>query len=129
MVYTAGTSSLAMLEMLVHLQYRELLDRYVLFEVSFEDAWVETVNVAQLPRTWRKSPPLVRLQEIGDRWAVQLRSVVLQVPSATAPAEWNYLLNPAHPDFRRIAIGPRRSLHFDPRLLKGRGWAQSGPDR
>ena len=29
-----------------------------------------------------------------------------------------YLLNPAHPDFARIAIGPRQLARFDPRLMK-----------
>jgi hypothetical protein len=34
------------------------------------------------------------------------------------PTECNYLLNPAHPAFARIAIGPRQPISFDPRLLK-----------
>jgi RES domain-containing protein len=43
---------------------------------------------------------------------------VLEVPSAVVPDEPNYLLNPAHPDFRRIALGPKRAFSFDPRMWK-----------
>ena len=43
---------------------------------------------------------------------------VLAVPSAVIPAETNYLLNPLHPDFRRIKIGTARRFETDLRLIK-----------
>jgi len=33
------------------------------------------------------------------------------------PAESNYLLNPAHADFRKVVIGKAEAFGFDPRLL------------
>ncbi|MBI4579680.1 MAG: RES domain-containing protein [Planctomycetes bacterium] len=117
-VYTASTASLAMLEMLVHIESQDLLNRYVLFEVSFDEALVETVKVKELPRTWRKSPTPAAIRQVGDEWAGEQRSVVLRVPSVVVPTEWNYLLNPAHPEFAKIAIGPRKAVKFDPRLIK-----------
>ncbi|HZP41975.1 MAG TPA: hypothetical protein VFD84_10765 [Candidatus Binatia bacterium] len=38
------------------------------------------------------------------------------MPSAVVPEERNYLLNPAHRDFRRIAFGAPRPFSFDPRV-------------
>jgi RES domain-containing protein len=38
-------------------------------------------------------------KRIGDDWVSQQRSVVLSVPSVVI-GERNYVLNPAHPDFR-----------------------------
>lgn len=116
MVYTAGSVALAMLEMLVHLRSQVLLRWYVTFEVTFDDAMVETLNVKDLPRSWRRSPPPAALQRIGDAWISGRTTAVLRVPSVVVPMEWNYLLNPEHPDFRRITIGPRRPVQFDPRL-------------
>ena len=117
-VYVAGSTSLAMLEMLVHLQSRELLDTYVLFEVTFEDNLVVPVDVSKLPRSWRQSPPPAAVQHVGDAWVAAGRSPVLKVPSVIVPTEWNYVLNPAHPAFTRITIGPRKPVKFDPRLLQ-----------
>jgi RES domain-containing protein len=34
--------------------------------------------------------------------------------------ETNYLLNPAHPDFKKISIGRAKPFVFDPRLLAGK---------
>ena len=117
-VYTAASASLAMLEMLVHLQSEELLKRYVLFEVTFDDSLVTTVVPTSLPKTWRKSPPPAALQRIGYAWLAAGTSAILRVPSVIVPAEYNYLLNPAHADFGRIAIGPKMSAQFDSWLVK-----------
>ncbi|WP_404982628.1 RES family NAD+ phosphorylase [Caballeronia sp. LZ031] len=51
-------------------------------------------------------------------WAQKRRSAVLAVPSAVVPAETNYLLNPGHPEFVRIALGVRDEWETDPRLLR-----------
>ena len=43
---------------------------------------------------------------------------MLVVPSAIAPAESNYLLNPLHPDFKRIKIGKPSTVGTNLRLIK-----------
>lgn len=118
-VYVSQSASLAMLEMLVHLPADELLNRYVLFDVTFDDVLVTAVNVRALPKTWRMSPPPIAVQQIGDAWIAGSRSAVLKVPSVIVPVEWNYVLNPAHPDFTRITIGRKQPVRFDKRLV---GW-------
>ena len=45
-------------------------------------------------------------------------SCVLRVPSAVVPGESIYLLNPRHPEFRRIRIGEPEYLETDSRLLR-----------
>jgi RES domain-containing protein len=117
-VYCAGSTSLAILEMLVHLEASELMRRYVSFEVTFEESLVTAIHIADLPKNWRQSPIPASVQAAGDQWVANGNSAVLRVPSALVPNEWNYLLNPAHPDFAKIAIGPKQPLRFDPRLVK-----------
>jgi len=117
MVYVAGSMSLAILEMLVHMQVPDSLARYVVFEVTFPEALVQTLSLARLPRTWRQSPASHAVRDLGDAWIAGAASAVLRVP-AVVPNEWNYLLDPQHPDFRRIAIGPRHPIEFDARLLR-----------
>jgi len=34
------------------------------------------------------------------------------------PTELNYLINPLHPDAKRIKVVRRRSFAFDPRLVR-----------
>ena len=39
------------------------------------------------------------------------------LPSVIISGELNYLINPAHPDFKRISFGKPESFAFDSRLL------------
>ena len=114
-VYTAETQSLAVLEMLVHIEQPDLLQRYVLIGVGIDEALIEKLDRSRLPRHWR-SAAAVGLRAIGDEWAANQTSVALQVPSALVPAENNILLNPAHADFQKLVIGDPVSFAFDQRL-------------
>ncbi len=115
-VYTAQSESLAALELLVHLQATWSLRSYCSIPVDFDDALVASVDPAALPPDWRDSPAPSALQQIGDQWVAAQGSVVLQVPSAIVPNELDFILNPRHPDFGRLVVGPPSGFELDPRL-------------
>lgn len=118
-VYTSGTVALATLEMLVHLDSAAPLAAYVLFAVTIPEKTISVVDPMALPRDWRTSPAPAALRALGDRWLEEGRSAVLRVPSAVVGAvgvEFNYLLNPAHPDFHLVTIGPEQAYDLDERL-------------
>lgn len=117
LIYTAGSMALALLEMLVHTDSKELLKAYVTFEVRFDEKLVRTIEPSALPRNWRRSPPPATLQAIGDDWVSDAASAVLRVPSVIVPGESDFLLNPAHKNFGKIIIGPRQILRIDSRLI------------
>jgi RES domain-containing protein len=75
---------------------------------------------AALPENWRDHPPPPALSAIGERWARERRTAILSVPSVVIPHERNFILNPAHPQFARIAIDPPQPFTFDPRMWKDR---------
>ena len=116
LIYTSSTQSLAALESLVHLN-PPVLFKYVAIRIAFDDALVEIVPAKALPPDWRAEPPPPSSKRVGDAWVLGARSAVLALPSVIIPAERNFLLNPAHPDFRRISFGKPQRFAFDPRLL------------
>jgi len=115
LVYTSCTKSLATLESLVHLN-PPVIFKYVAFPVNFDDALAEIYPVKHLPADWRTEPPPPATKAIGDDWVKAARSAVLALPSVIT-GDTNYLLNPAHPDFKKIAIGKPEPFTFDTRLL------------
>jgi len=115
--YASETRALCLLEVLTGLGSVKPLHSYVLIPVTFEDSLVLPVPQEHLPPDWRQSPPPPSTQRIGDDWADQGRSAILRVPSVIVPDEHNYLLNPAHPDFRHIRIGSPEEITIDSRLL------------
>lgn len=116
-VYTAATLSLAALEYLVHVDPEDVPDDLVAMRIEMPDeAPVQKVAVEDLPRGWSREPDHPACIEIGDRWAAEVQSLALRVPSAVVPEESNILLNPAHPDARRLRVIRVRGFTFDPRL-------------
>jgi RES domain-containing protein len=113
-VYTSATRSLAALETLVHLN-PPVHFSYRIIRIEFADELVSAVP--RLPPDWNLQPASPSSRRLGDVWVRTSRSAVLAVPSVIVPGEMNYVLNPAHPDFKRIAIGKPASFSFDPRLL------------
>jgi RES domain-containing protein len=58
------------------------------------------------------------LKQIGTGWVVSGNEAILSIPSVVIEPERNYLLNPEHPDFRRIEIGSPQRFDFDPRMFQ-----------
>jgi RES domain-containing protein len=114
-VYASGTLSLALVETLVHLP-SGILPAYSAQRADFDDSLVIVLADADVPSGWRGDPPPAATRAIGDEWAAAGRSAVLRVPSVVVPSEFNYVFNPRHPDFTRVAIGPPTRFPFDPRL-------------
>lgn len=113
LVYTASSISLAVLEWRAHLgQWPP--PPVVIIEIEFAEDLVW--SPVRLPPNWRRTPALASAAAVGDNWARARRSAVLKLPSAIVPAEFNFLLNPGHPDFSRIKIGKPRIFQIDLRL-------------
>lgn len=118
-LYTAGSLSLAALEMLVHLNNEEILLAYSFASAEFVESLILPIEEFQkLPKNWNDSPPPLEIQRIGDEWAEAQASVVLKVPTSVLPVEFNYLINVEHPEFSKIKLGEPRAFTFDERLYK-----------
>ena len=115
-VYAAGSESLAILEVVVHLEDAGILPSYSLCAATFDEGVLERLDETLLPEGWRSEPPLAA-QAIGDAWVKEERSAVLEVPSAVVPRERNYLINPLHPDFYAVQLSEPEPFAFDERLL------------
>jgi RES domain-containing protein len=119
MVYLGGTLSLAALEVFVHLTAEDARLEFVAMAVDIPDAVAsEDLDPKALPRDGRSEPPPAACQAPGTAWVKGGGSAVLRVPSVIVPVEWNVLLNPRHPDFRRIRIGAPEPFGFDTRMWK-----------
>ena len=115
-VYTSASKSLAVLEVLVHLDVGRPLPRLVAFAFDVPDELVDRLPAERLPRHWRTPHGMLATQRIGDEWLAAGNTLALAVPSTIVPEESNYLLNPAHPGFGRLKFGRSMPFLLDPRL-------------
>ena len=111
-VYSSENLSLAVLEVIVHLELalEDFPADYVKIAIEIPEALL-LERIEALPRT------AARTREIGANWCDSAKSVGLLVPSVIVPEEHNLLLNPRHPQFESIKALPTKPFHLDPRLL------------
>lgn len=116
-VYAARSESLAILEVLVHIQAQHMLRHYRLFSLALPQDDVQYLNSADLPDGWRDEPAPPETAELGDVWLDGNFGLAFAVPSVIVPREWNFILNPRHSGYGAI-ISKAKQLDFelDPRL-------------
>ena len=117
--YTSEHESLAMLDYFVHLDKDDSPTDLVLAAAEVpDDLGRERVATRNLPANWREAAAPPELARFGDEFAQRGNHCLLLVPSVFAPSENNCLINPAHPDYKRIVIVHAEPLSYDPRMFE-----------
>ena len=111
-VYASATLSLAALELLAHLSGPQDAPELISFRITFDSKLVTSL---ELPRNWRQFKR-TETRARGSVWFEEANSPVLRVPSFIIPSESNYVLNPMHPEFRKIKIEKPLKFLMDKRL-------------
>ncbi|MAZ29175.1 MAG: RES superfamily protein [Cytophagaceae bacterium] len=120
MVYTSESRALALLETSMHLDLSEDLpnDRYYVEIEIPEGITIYELKREDLSENWDSKPPILETQFIGDDFVKYEETAILKVPSAIIPFEYNYLINPKHPEAKKISILKTTPLKFDIRFRK-----------
>ncbi len=85
------------------------------FEVPSDN--ITTLQTDDLTNNWQDILSPNQLKKIGDDFLKQQKSLLLKAPSAIVPEEYNYLVNPLHPDASKIKLIKQQSFNFDERLV------------
>jgi RES domain-containing protein len=111
LVYCSEHLSLAVLEILVHLEVDPdgLPDEYVKIAVDIPRS-IKLARIDHLPIDLEDTVGL------GSRWFESSATLGLLVPSVVIREERNLLLNPQHRDFPRLKVLDAQAFRFDPRL-------------
>ena len=119
MVYFSESLSLALLEILVHMDFKYLTPDFGYLEVELQDTFfAPRLQVKKLNTTWRNNPPSLYTMDFGAKWLEAKKHMAIQVPSAILPLQSNILINPRHPDIDDLKIIKTGSLDVDPRVFK-----------
>ena len=116
--YTSEHQSLALLEYFVHLDKDDPPADLVIARAEVPHGLArERVEADELPRNWREAVAPAQLARVGDDFVRRGEHCLLAVPSVVAPEENNCLINPEHPDFKRIVMSGVAPVNYDPRMF------------
>ena len=116
-VYLASSRALAVLEVLVHLPPLLIPSDFCIIEVEVPDNNIYNLPMADLPANWKDISQPVALRKIGDEFLKKGDHLMMKIPSAIVPEEFNFLLNPQHSDAKKIKLLKKDTFNFDERLI------------
>jgi RES domain-containing protein len=119
-IYAGSSRSLSSLELIVHENAVSPMFNYkvIIISIADNDNLYTQLLQAQLPVNWRSDRAYSKLQQLGSSWYQHQQSLVLKVPSAVIPKEYNYVINTRHPDFSNMVSLVRTEDYFwDERLV------------
>jgi RES domain-containing protein len=117
-LYTTGSQALAVLEVAVHVPFGILPTNYFMISIEVPEVGITRIGIPELPADWNRNPVARSTQYIGDDFLKANTSLILQVPSAAVTGDFNYIINPRHPDFKSLKIIKAEPFEFDSRLFK-----------
>jgi RES domain-containing protein len=118
MLYTCQSMALCTVEIAVHTPLGNIPADYTLVTLEIpDDLQIVELATDDLPVDWRTLPHPNSTQMFGDRFISNGKNAILKVPSAVVPGEYNFLVNPSHPESKRIQIKSTEPFEFDSRLF------------
>ncbi len=116
-LYATQHISLAVLELVVNYNNSEspIKVDFHLLEFDMQSIKPHVLTAASLKKNWNED--IAYTQFIGKEFLLSNLHVAMQVPSAVVPEENNYLINPRHKDFKKIALKQTKKYRLDNRLL------------
>jgi RES domain-containing protein len=115
-LYTAESRALALLEFTVNVPAEGFPGMLAITEVEIPDDKILHAPLRQLPGHWRTYPAPDATRAFGGRLLQQARALVIRIPSVIIPEEYNYLVNPLHPDARSTRVLRVKVFTVDGRL-------------
>ena len=118
MLYTSDSRALAKLEAAVHIALHRIPKSYFLTIIEIPDTSVEHYDIGSLKgKKWKNHPPIKFTQTEGDAFVAANSSLAMKVPSTVVDGDFNYLINPGHPDAKHISMVSAERFQFDMRLF------------
>ena len=119
-IYAGSSRSLSTLELVVHTGAIKPGIRYkvMVMHIADQDHLIKHIMTKNLPGNWRKINAYPNLQKIGSEWYESQDSLILKVPSAVIPQEYNYIINTIHPEYGQcVKLIKTENYFWDERLI------------
>lgn len=118
MLYTSQSVALCTVELAVHTPLGNIPSDYTLITLEIPDGIkAAELTAGELPPDWKTLPHANSTQQLGDEFVRSGKNALLKAPSVVVPGEYNFLINPSHPDSKGIVIKSTEPFEFDSRLF------------
>ena len=115
-IYSSESRALAALEYTVNVNINLVPRSLSVTVFEIPDASILEIPEASLPGNWKEAPAPSSTKEFGTSLLSTARSLILKIPSTVIPEEFNYIINPLHPDIGLVKIISVKDFVYDARI-------------
>ena len=115
-LYTSESRALALLEYTVNVHIDAIPRALSITVIEIPDKTLQILAEADLPGNWKKHPAPSSTKDFGSKLLLAAAEPVIKIPSTIIPNEFNYLLNPLHPESSHFKIIEISDFSYDVRI-------------
>ena len=116
-IYTAESRALTLVEHMANVTKESYISSLFTLRTFFlPDECILKIDITDLPKNWREKPPPVSTREFGATLLQSKQKPAYVLPSVIIPQEFNIIIDPLHPDIKKLKIIGDEPLDFDLRL-------------
>ncbi|RYY06184.1 MAG: RES domain-containing protein [Sphingobacteriaceae bacterium] len=115
-LYTSESRALALLEYTVNIDIDDIPRALSITIIEIPNYSIKNWKEADLPGDWRYSPAPSSTKNFGSKLLLAVKEPYIKVPSTVIPAEYNYLLNPLHPESKNFKVIDISDFIYDVRI-------------
>ncbi len=115
-LYTSESRALALLEYSVNAHIYDIPRALSITTIDIGSIPITELGESELPGDWKKFPAPASTKDFGTSLLKIAKTAVLKIPSTVIPLEFNYLLNPLHPDRIDFQILDIQDFVYDLRI-------------
>jgi RES domain-containing protein len=115
-LYASSSRALAVLEYTVNVNIHDIPRALSFTEIEIPDENIAELEITDLPGNWTEFPAPSTTKDFGTNLLRQATAPIIKIPSTIIPQEYNYILNPAHPDSNKFKILKVEDFIYDIRI-------------
>ena len=115
-LYASESRALAILEYSANIELFSIPRALCLvtFDMPEDSLW--ECKIPSLPGNWTQAPAPTETKDFGTKLLSAVAHLVIKIPSAIVPQEFNYLINPLHPAMAKVRIAEAVDFVYDIRI-------------
>jgi len=115
-LYTSESRALALLEYTVNVSISDIPRGLSFIAIQIPDTNSTELEIKDLPRNWTEFPAPSSTKNFGTKLLTLAKTPIIKIPSTIIHQEYNYMLNPEHPDSKSFKIIGIEDFVYDVRI-------------
>ncbi len=115
-IYAGESRAIVLLEYSAHVPVLNIKRALSFTTFTVPDDAIMELKTPDLPGNWKDFPHPKKTRDLGSKLLSNNTSLIIKIPSVIIPQEYIYLINPKHPDIKKVKVAAVIDYAYDLRI-------------